>query len=486
MHYRAQREARGSVGQHAAEWSDAAARSVHAALHAGSEAHGVAVGLFTERLLRGSTGDLERFVSRDCHGLCAADRAVALEIMGCNATRMSEATTREARTRRTRSFLKPLRERARARGVLGRLEVAPLVTPAGIATFHKWLSRVPGEDRHRQLLVGGRAQDGIATWPLDWLTAAGAVCYERAAGRLSAEFGGEPSEAAVRTLIRTDVLPTAVASAADHYLLVSPGGEVRYLTVVEVARSCGISETSPLMAALNAPEVMSEVQAVSCLGRGVHVGVARLIVRMLIGRGLITPGATYGSAYSGVDGVAAALEAELGETWSYRFASDRLAHVRAALLHAWSGRGLTPSRCHGAAHHGAATAEEAVDLWSLTPSCEPFSRRNRGRSREAQCACLAEVWASLSYARAAAPRVILVENVVEPEVSAPLTGLLQRLEGYVVESAVLDPRVALGEPVARERRFWVLTRTYGPRNHAAYSGGEASSSVAHDPMGAAH
>jgi len=86
--------------------------------------------------------------------------------------------------------------------------------------------------------------------------------------------------------------------------------------VAEVARSFGIEDSSPLMAPLLAPEVISEVQAVSCLGRSVHVGVARRIVRMLMARGLIAAGATYGSAYSGVDGVAAAMESELGDSWS--------------------------------------------------------------------------------------------------------------------------------------------------------------------------
>ncbi|KAL1530350.1 hypothetical protein AB1Y20_001258 [Prymnesium parvum] len=56
-------------------------------------------------------------------------------------------------------------------------------------------------------------------------------------------------------------LPTAVGSAADHYVLVGPGSEMRYLPVAEVARSFGIEDSSPLMAPLLAPEVISEVQA---------------------------------------------------------------------------------------------------------------------------------------------------------------------------------------------------------------------------------
>lgn len=486
-HYAARREERGTIGQHAAEWSDAAAHSVFAALHAGGARHGTAICRYTEEVLTGGQDGLGEFVAKNCGGICAADKAVAMEVMLWHAHRLAQATARGDRVRRTRTFLKPLRERARARGLVGVLDVGPCTAPA-TDTFHKWLAADLQEvERRREMAAGGRTQAGLAAWPLGWMTGWGAVCYERAAERLLVEGSpSAPSEAMVRRVVRTDCLPTAVASAADHYVLVGPGGS-RYMSVEEVARAFGIAGASPLTKALTDPAVMTAVQAVSCLGRSVHVGVARLILAALLRRRVIRPGLTYGSAYSGVDGVAAALEMELGARWHYRFASDVLPRVRSALLRAWGGHGLAPNRCHADACGGAATCEETVDLWAATPSCEAFSRRNRGRSREAQCASLREVWASLGYVRSASPSVILVENVDELEVTTPLTGLLQRLAGYTVETAVLDPRTALGEPMARVRRFWVLVRDPPPAPQAAMGVvSSAGESEAQDPMGAAH
>ncbi|KAL1525239.1 hypothetical protein AB1Y20_020106 [Prymnesium parvum] len=90
-------------------------------------------------------------------------------------------------------------------------------------------------------------------------------------GRLQKEQGtAAPSADALRSVVHWNQLPTAVANAADHYMLVGPNGAARYWTVEEVARSFGVAAHSRLMGALLAPEVMTAVQAVECLGRGVH------------------------------------------------------------------------------------------------------------------------------------------------------------------------------------------------------------------------
>ncbi|KAL1520620.1 hypothetical protein AB1Y20_022194 [Prymnesium parvum] len=127
------------------------------------------------------------------------------------------------------------------------------------------------------------------------------------------------------------------------------------------------------MSALVEPDVMTAVQAVECLGRGVHVGVARCLVRDLVLRGLLARGATYGSAFSGLDCIAAAMDDELDGEWTYRFASERLPYARRGLLRAWGERGLRAERCYADAAGEAAVAEEQVDLWAITPSCaRPF------------------------------------------------------------------------------------------------------------------
>ena len=53
---------------------------------------------------------------------------------------------------------------------------------------------------------------------------------------------------------------------------------------------------------------------------------------------------------------------------------------------------------------------------------------------------------------------MIVENVSEPSAVGPMTGLLARIEGYKMETGMLDPREVARMPVARERQYWVLER----------------------------
>ena len=81
------------------------------------------------------------------------------------------------------------------------------------------------------------------------------------------------------------------------------------MTVQEVCRSFGVPAESPLASVLeDAKGPLTANQAVGCLGRSVHVGVARRLVATLVARGTVAKGMTYGSAYSGVDTFAAAVE----------------------------------------------------------------------------------------------------------------------------------------------------------------------------------
>ena len=69
-------------------------------------------------------------------------------------------------------------------------------------------------------------------------------------------------------------------------MLVAPGKAPRFLTVQEVARGFMVPQESPLMRVLTEGNLLSAGEAVSCLGRAVHVGVARQIVVTLMRRGL--------------------------------------------------------------------------------------------------------------------------------------------------------------------------------------------------------
>ena len=60
---------------------------------------------------------------------------------------------------------------------------------------------------------------------------------------------------------------------------------------------------------------MTAAQAVECLGRAVHVGVARQLVLRLAAEGVLSTGLTYGSAFSGIDTFAAGVDQVFGEDW---------------------------------------------------------------------------------------------------------------------------------------------------------------------------
>jgi len=57
-----------------------------------------------------------------------------------------------------------------------------------------------------------------------------------------------------------------------------PDGSVRYMSVEEVSRSCGILPESPLMGMLSCGAYLTPTQAVKCLGAGVHAAAARQVV----------------------------------------------------------------------------------------------------------------------------------------------------------------------------------------------------------------
>ena len=128
---------------------------------------------------------------------------------------------------KTKSFLKPLRERASARTAVEPLKVTP--EEEGPATFHGWLSKEPKKDRMRDIQRSQRILRGIAKWPLGWMKREGVVCYERAAGRVAQERKGKPDAEFMKGVVKTAELPTATASGPDHYVVIAPGGEARFM-----------------------------------------------------------------------------------------------------------------------------------------------------------------------------------------------------------------------------------------------------------------
>ena len=405
------------------------------------------------------------------------DLALAEEVMSAHSGRVKQEGLSEAEVKaKTKSFLKPLRERASARTTVEPLKVT--AGEEGPATFHGWLSKEPKRDRMRDIKRSKRILRGIAKWPLGWMKTEGVVCYERAAGRVAQKRKGKPDAEFMKGVVKTAELPTATASGPDHYVVIAPGGAARFMTVQEVSRSFGVPAESPLAAMLNDKKGPLTVnQAVGCLGRSVHVGVARRLVATLRERGLLARGMTYGSAYSGVDTFAAAVEAEMAGDWNYEFASEASKTVRSGLLAAWGDRGLTAGNCHMDARGDDAAAAPYVDLMVMTPNCEAYSKRNHKRTPEEQRHSLEDVWRSLEYVRRSQPRVVILENSPDVRAEGPMTGLLARLEGYKMEAGLLDPREVARAPAARERRFWVLTRR---EDHATNASGAPGAGTSHE------
>ena len=154
-----------------------------------------------------------------------------------------------------KTFLKPLRERRSHRTKVTELVVSP--ADAGPQSFHAWLSVHPRAERLRDLSSRSRRiVEGLKKWPLNWLkkTGGAVVCYERADGRIRRERGGRPDGAFLRGVVKTVELPTATANASDHYVVLSPKKEPRFMTVEEVMRAYGIPTGSDLWKSLLVPK----------------------------------------------------------------------------------------------------------------------------------------------------------------------------------------------------------------------------------------
>ena len=453
---RAQRE---TWGQSAIAWSDAAALATHAAITQLAQERNTSTNRLLPHLFH-SAVERERLLTTLEQTLGQADVALAATIMEERAARVAQAMEESgeaAAAKLARGFVKPLQRRRRSLGEAKVLEVERVEgEETGLAD---WVSTQPERERQRDIGRSRRIEEGMARWPMDEVSERGVVCYERARGRLDDERRGRAEAGFVSRLVHTEHLPTALAKAADHYVLVTPGEAPRFMTVEEVGRTMGLDDASPLMHMLSTP-TLSVNHAVECLGRSVHVGVARQIVRTLMARGLMWRGMKYGSGYSGIDTFAAAVHAETGGEFTYEFASESQPHVRRGLLHAWGGSGLTEERCYWDGCSTEAQSAPHTDTYVLTTTCEQYSRRNRLRGTEGQRRALGEVWSALGYVRQMKPGVVVLENVDEKCCAQSITGLCLRLReyGYEVETGALDPWEIAGAHVDRWRRYWVLVR----------------------------
>ena len=299
--YEERRLARGTVAAKAPSWSDATAAAVLQVLEDASEMATGSKKLAKKKVARMlASAEGVRLLSSCVSGeLVLADRELVGAIVQKAHQGMlkcyAEGDEKKAE-KRAHSFLKPLYERRAARGVVEHLPVPHAAQ--GPASFHDWLGPGVQGEKLRDVEKSKRMLEGVSCWPLGWLDETGVVCYERALGRVHRErpeANGIPDETFTKRLVKTVHLPTAVANAADHYVVIEPGEEIRFMRTSEMARAFMIPESSALMpvllgqrkAAVKGAKLLTAVQAASCLGRSVHTGVARQIVALLKARGVL-------------------------------------------------------------------------------------------------------------------------------------------------------------------------------------------------------
>jgi len=247
-------------------------------------------------------------------------------------------------------------------------------------------------------------------------------------------------------MVHARTLPTLTASRADQWWLVK---RRRYMSVLEVARAFGLSDGNPLTAALRA--VKCPATAVELAGRGIHSGVAHLLIQWIDAHAPLPANPTYASSCSGIDFFAAALHEARGGAFQYIHASECRPDARAVLRHAW---GLDDAAVFPDARAPAAAGAPCVDLYVASPDCTHFSRRNHDKDAASLAAGAVAVASTLGFVLAGRARVVVVENVAEPDGVASISTALQQAP-YTWHRQKLDALEHAGQPVSRERMFWV-------------------------------
>ena len=243
--YESRHAQRRSATRYAPGWSDAAAHAVYDSLHTEADNNKCKIGKHTLQVMCDASAVAR--LARAVRGvLGTSDSALAQTILDHYHTVISalnHAGNNQTAKKKVHALLKTLRERRASRAAENALIVQPKAGARG--TFHRWLATDTSRERLRDIGKSTRILKGIAHWDLSWMDTAGVICYERAAERVASErprCRGKPEAAFVRGLVKTIELPTAVANASDHYVLLEPGKPARFLTVEEVARTtnhCG-------------------------------------------------------------------------------------------------------------------------------------------------------------------------------------------------------------------------------------------------------
>ena len=366
------------------------------------------------------------------------------------------------------SSVRVFSRKAAAAGSLPTLGIPPadVLSPP---TFWAWIEdEQPSHCRQTPLPSSGEGPlEKARAWGLSRTSCQGVIVFSRARDTVASWQKRSPGNAAllppvpiIDSIVHQSSLPAAIGSKGDHYFLWT-NSQQRYLSVKEVARSLGVRDGSPLLCALCQIDEIVPASAVECCGNAIHSGVARLILRRLWEEGTLNPSAgqpiRYASGCSSIDFFAEAVTDMWPGAWHYCHASESKRLRRLVLEHAWM-----PDEIFADATDpdGRIAAQSEVDLYVLSPNCQPFSKRNKKRNDGGALDVFAG--GATDVAAVVAPvvgnyraRVVVVENVATPEAIDIVGSVLRRYDRYVWREQTIDAKIHAGYPVARERHFWV-------------------------------
>ena len=328
----------------------------------------------------------------------------------------------------------------------------PVVAHRCPSTFASWLdtSPPPALCQRRPPSPSSRTARHLAAWQLS-STSPAVICFERALGRLVLDRRPvlAPLSATISTsLLHRVSLPTALASSADHYLLLS-SSPPRYFTTTEYCRAFSIPPSSSHWSCLTATRLLTARLAASAFGRCVHpLSIARVFHALDLSSHLPPGPLRVCSAFSGLGLGELALGLCLpGRSLHSVGASESDPSLRAFLLAALAPLGLSSSSLFSDARH--ATHAPYADIFISTPPCNAYSPRNHSRSLAALLAALSLFSTSLDYVRLRRPRLVIVENVTDASAVEGITGILMELADYHWVGGPVDTYTHVGLPMHR-------------------------------------
>ena len=218
---------------------------------------------------------------------------------------------------------------------------------------------------------------------------------------------GPPPVPTISSFFRDRGLPTAVASAGSHSVI------VRLTGGVVTARMMSPQEAATLLGLPSGHRVRRGLRAVSgsegrrLCGQSVNVHSAAAVAEVGLKRGGIEGEFTVGVAGAGIAMVAAGLDKAAPGRWSYEFFVEEDEMAVKAHRAAWGEAECGPTWFEHVER--GVEAMPYTDFWQYSPRCAAFSMDNRGPPADVE-PTLAEMQAALRYVSLRRPRVVVIEE----------------------------------------------------------------------------